>query len=173
MRFPRGRKSQRETMRQGLAAQRFYAQAVSDDDPRKAENAERLEREAASIAPKRERIRRPVDGKPHQPSEASVLKAVLQYLNLHPRVHRVWRQQAGALQLQGSYGQRDQYVRLGPTGISDIIGVLKGGTMLCVECKSPTGKLLAHQEAFLADMRAAGAVAFVARSVTDCEAALA
>lgn len=173
MRFRRGRMSARDQMLAGLTAQRFYAAGVADDDPRKAENTERLEREAASIAPKRHRVKRPVDGKPPQPSEAQVLKAVLQYLNAHSLVHRAWRQQAGALQLQGGYGERDHYMRLGPPGVSDVIGILKGGRMLCVEVKSPTGKVLAHQQAFIDDMTRAGALAFIARSVEDCEAALA
>lgn len=65
---------------------------------------------------------------------------------------------------------------LGSTpGISDILGILpcqcacgrKYGQMLAIEVKTATGKLSEAQENFLRNAEEAGAVAIVARGVTD------
>lgn len=52
-------------------------------------------------------------------------------------------------------------------GISDIIGVLKDGRILCVEVKSEKGKTSPHQEVFLKKINKMGGVALVARSIED------
>lgn len=53
-------------------------------------------------------------------------------------------------------------------GVADIIGIYKKRP-LAIEVKSKTGKLSFHQITFLHDFKAAGGIAFVARSVMDCE----
>jgi hypothetical protein len=60
----------------------------------------------------------------------------------------------------------------GLKGSSDILGVLPGGKILCVECKAPGGRLSPEQRQFLTDIRSMGGMAIVARSYRDIEAAL-
>lgn len=121
------------------------------------------------LAAARATLAKPVrtrQARPGRVTEAQVLKAVLAALRVHPRVARCWRMNAGAVMGEG------RYMRLGPTGIADVIGYLKTGQFLAVEVKAPDGTVAEHQEAFLAHVRAAGGVAFVARSVEDVFARL-
>jgi hypothetical protein len=60
----------------------------------------------------------------------------------------------------------------GLKGSSDILGLLPGGRFLAVECKAPDGRLSPEQRQFLADIKALGGMAIVARSYRDIEAAL-
>jgi penicillin-binding protein-related factor A (putative recombinase) len=53
-------------------------------------------------------------------------------------------------------------------GISDILGIYKG-KFLAIEVKSKTGRLSPEQVWFLAEVKAKGGIAFVARSIEDCE----
>lgn len=59
------------------------------------------------------------------------------------------------------------------TGISDIIGVLPGGRILCIECKRPGGKPTPAQREFLDRVNEKGGLAMVATSTRDVEEALA
>lgn len=52
-------------------------------------------------------------------------------------------------------------------GISDIIGVLPEGKAVAIEVKIPKGNLSEHQKGFLDRFKAAGGIAFVARSPGD------
>lgn len=99
-------------------------------------------------------------------SEADVLRAVLATLELHPRVAWVARANSGLFEVQG------RFIRAGFKGCSDIIGMLKGGRWLAIECKSDKGKLTADQQAFLDTVNGEGGFGFVARSVDDVMAAL-
>ncbi len=102
-----------------------------------------------------------------EPSEASILKAIMQLLKVHPKVARVWRQNSMAAEFQDRHG-RTRYVRANTAkGMSDIMGILKDGRTLAVEVKSRTGIVAEHQQAFLDSITQAGGVAFVARSVDD------
>lgn len=56
--------------------------------------------------------------------------------------------------------------------MSDIAGVLPGGTVIVVECKMPQGRLTATQRSFLDAVRLKGGVALCVRSVEELEAAL-
>jgi hypothetical protein len=51
--------------------------------------------------------------------------------------------------------------------MSDILGMLKGGQLFAIECKTRTGRIMPHQQDFLDLITAGGGVAFVARSVED------
>lgn len=122
----------------------------------------------AEIAALKERIEKPsTPRKPSgKPQERDILKAILQLLSKHPKVARVWRQNSGTFSKQ--YGNKTHYIRANTAkGMSDIMGVLKDGRTLCVEVKSPTGIVHAHQHEFLNSIAAAGGVAFVARSLDD------
>lgn len=118
----RGRISLKDTMRAGLAAQRLYHAALPDDDPRRAIHAERLNRLAVELAPKRDRIRRPVDGRPVERLEKHVLADVLQALRQDPRVALVERSQSGLFQ------DGNRYIRVGTPGKLDITIMLAGGS---------------------------------------------
>lgn len=105
------------------------------------------------------------------PTEADVQRACLEYLAA-VRVP-AWRANSGRFQRVGKDGRTHVYSMAGAKGLSDIVGILPpSGRMLCVEVKSATGKLRPDQAAFLDNARRAGALAFVARSVADLEAAL-
>lgn len=103
-----------------------------------------------------------------EPSEASILKAIMQLLKVHPKVARVWRQNSMAAEFQDRHG-RVRYVRANTAkGMSDIMGILKGsGKTIALEVKSRTGKVASHQEQFLASIREGGGLAAVVRSVDD------
>ena len=60
-----------------------------------------------------------------------------------------------------------RFVRFGWPGCSDVLGQLKDGRLLAVECKARKGKLQADQAEFLALVRRFGGVAFLARDCRD------
>jgi len=91
-------------------------------------------------------------------SERDITRSIRDYLTLHKVFH--WK----------------VFQTLGSTpGIVDILGILpcrcecgrKYGRMLAIEVKTATNGLSSPQEAFLRNAEQAGAVAIVARSVTD------
>lgn len=76
-------------------------------------------------------------------------------LESHPRVALWWRQNTGAVKVDGK-----RFVRFSFTGASDLMAVLEGGDtggrFLAVECKA-TGKKASHeQQAFLDNVLDAG-----------------
>ena len=100
-----------------------------------------------------------------EPRESDVLKAVLRFCHIHPAVAWCERMNVGAQEIEG------RWVKFGFPGCSDIIGQLKDGRFLAIECKSATGRLKPEQRAFLAKVGGAG-VAIVARDVRDVAAVL-
>ena len=107
-----------------------------------------------------------------EPSEAEILRAIIQLLHRHPRVAKVWRQNSGTFQERNRDGTV-RYIRANTArGMSDIMGVLRDGRTLAIEVKSRTGRMRPGQEEFLASIRAAGGVAGVCRSVEDAIALL-
>lgn len=56
-------------------------------------------------------------------------------------------------------------------GVSDILGIYEG-KFLAIEVKSKTGRLSPEQVWFLAEVKAKGGIAFMARSIDDVEANL-
>jgi len=93
--------------------------------------------------------------------EAAALAEVLKVLRNHPAVARAERQNTGAANVGG------RFVRFGWCGCSDVIGMLKDGRLLAVECKAPGGRLRPEQEQFLSLVRRFGGVAFVAHDCRD------
>jgi len=101
-----------------------------------------------------------------KPQERDTLKAIMELLHRHPKIGKVWRQNSGTFQKQ--YGSKTHYIRANTAkGMSDIMGILKDGRTLAIECKSMTGKVQPHQQEFLDAITKAGGLAFVARSVND------
>lgn len=83
-------------------------------------------------------------------TEKQTTKAILDWLKAH-RIFawKVW-------QGLGSY-----------KGVSDIIAVWPGGRIVAIEVKSSKGVLSVCQNAFLVDIRTAGGITIVARSIDD------
>jgi hypothetical protein len=63
-------------------------------------------------------------------------------------------------------------MHFGKVGSSDILGVLPGGKILCIECKAKGGRLSHEQKQFLADIQALGGLAIVAKSYRDIDRVL-
>jgi len=107
------------------------------------------------------------------PLERDVLKAVWKYLAHHPRVAWVTRLNSGTVMADfgadGVHPLRMNYKR----GMSDLLGQLRDGRILCCETKREGVALAPHQRDFLNEVLANGGIAFVARSVEDAEKALA
>jgi hypothetical protein len=97
--------------------------------------------------------------------EGRVLAGCLRYLQVQGVYH--WRNNIGSVQIRPG-----QWYRFGKTGSSDILGVLPGGRFLAVECKAARGVLSPEQRDFLADIKALGGLAVVAKSWTDIDQAL-
>jgi hypothetical protein len=93
--------------------------------------------------------------------EAAALVEVLMALRAHPSVCWVERMNSGAAKV----GNR--FIRFGWPGCSDVIGQLRDGRFLAVECKAPKGRLSTEQTVFLERIAGAGGVAFVARDLRD------
>lgn len=113
------------------------------------------------------RERKPAD--PNAPPlERDVLKAVWKYLAHHPRVAWVTRINSGHLVLDGTRHVHMNYKR----GMSDLIGQMKDGRFIAVECKREGENLMDHQRDFLNEVLKNNGVAFVARSVDDAIAGI-
>mgnify|MGYP007060374987 CR=1 FL=1 len=98
--------------------------------------------------------------------EAAALAEVLQALRLHPAVAWVRRQNSGVARIG------DRFVRFGWLGCADLLGQMKDGRLLAVECKAPQGRLTAEQAEFLSLVRHFGGVAFQARDCRDVQLGL-
>lgn len=103
--------------------------------------------------------------------EIDIQNAILAYLNM--RGIYCWRNNTVGIfdSKKGVY--RKPMGKYQINGISDILGILKDGRMLCVECKSEKGKLTEAQKDFLENINSNGGVAFVARSIDDVKNKLA
>jgi len=93
--------------------------------------------------------------------EAAALMEVLKALRAHPAVSWVERMNSGATRI----GNR--FVRFGFTGCPDVLGQLRDGRLLGVECKAPRGRLRPEQAVMLGRIAGAGGVAFVAHDCQD------
>jgi hypothetical protein len=117
--------------------------------------------------PKKRVKREPAPAEQREPSEAEILRAIIQLLKRHPKVAMSWRQNSGTFQERNRDGSV-RYIRANTQrGMSDIMGTLKDGRTLAIEVKSRTGRMRLGQEEFLQQIRDAGGVAGVCRSVDD------
>jgi hypothetical protein len=151
----RGRKTLRETMLAHQKSEALYA-ALAGKPMRQID----IPPEPKKRAP----------AKPSgEPTEAEILRAIIQLLHRHPRVAQCWRQNSGTFQERNRDGST-RYIRANTArGMSDIMGVLKDGRTLAIEVKSRTGRMRPGQEEFLQTIRQAGGVAGVCRSVDDAQ----
>lgn len=106
--------------------------------------------------------------KPFVPTEAQVLRGVLDYLEHEPRV-LCWRQNTGGAKLPGKGGKL-QYVRFSVTGAADITGMIRAtGRRLEVEVKRPGGEQSDEQREFQIRVELGGAAYLVVTSIADCK----
>ena len=94
--------------------------------------------------------------------EADSLAEVIQTLRTHNAVAWVRRQNTGAAKVGG------RFIKFGWTGCTDLLGMMKDGRLLAVECKRPKGgKLSSEQAHFISMVNQFGGCAFVATSAID------
>lgn len=103
--------------------------------------------------------------------ERDVLSAVLDYLALCPRVAWFHRMNTGGVERE--YNGKKRFIAFAFPGCSDIIGQLKDGRFLAIECKRPGKVATSDQWQFLCNVNRANGVAFVACGVEDVRRALA
>lgn len=162
MRHRRRRPSLGDQLRANNAADRFYA-STADVEPRA----------QALIAPKRDRVRRPADGKPAVPLESAVNDDIYAAVRDHPRV-KLYRNNRGV----AVYGNKQVAYGVGPKGGSDWIGyrrVLVTADMLgstiaqfvALEAKRPGEHADDNQQRFIDKVKADGGCAGVATSAEE------
>lgn len=156
----RGRLSLRERMERNLRSMEI--QSFTGTNP----TIEAMREHLASLPPKRDRVRRPVDGKPVTPLEKHVLADVLDALRKDPRVALVERTQSGLFQ------DERRYIRVGTPGKLDITGMLVGGAYFEIEVKRPGGKPDERQQRRIDAIRHNGGIAGCATSAEEAIALL-
>lgn len=116
--------------------------------------------------PKRDKVFRPYDHKPAVPLEREILSDVLKVLRLDPRVGYVWRQTSG------TFMEGDRFIKAGPVGMPDVLGVLRGGKFFAIEVKRPGGEPKPHQQKRIDHFKAIGAISGYCWSVETALALL-
>jgi hypothetical protein len=103
-------------------------------------------------------------GKPDTPENRAKAE-VLKYLKL--RQIKAWSNPSGAVRIRPG-----KFMSFGLKGSADILSCLPDGRFLAIEVKAEHGRLSPEQRQFLADIKAQGGMAIVAKSYRDIEAAL-
>ena len=153
---PRFRPSLAETKRQTQAALDFYRLTSAREDAPRIDVGATAKRERAAA------------GSSGEPLERDVLRAVLHLLRVHPLVAWASRINSGAVE-----NANGQFVRFNQiAGCSDIIGQMKTGHFLAVECKRPGQKPTEPQMLFLRQVQQYGGCAGWCDSVEACEGIL-
>lgn len=106
--------------------------------------------------------------------ERDILASVLDYLAVRRDVAMFWRANSGAMK-QGDEIQK-RYVPFAygrdAKGMSDVCGMLDGGTFFAIETKAFGKKPTKDQQEFLDKVRSGGGLAIVARSIDDVVAGM-
>lgn len=87
-------------------------------------------------------------------------RSVERYLGLRSDLF-LWHNNTGA----GMMGKR--FVRFGYPGSADFIGLLRGGVMLCIECKTGDARQTFEQRQFQERIKTLGGLYFVIRSLDE------
>lgn len=141
----------------------------------KPEVAEKL---VTHLPPKRDRVKRPVDGRPAVPLESAVNDDIYDAFKHHPAV-KLYRNNRGVAQ----YGNQLVRYGVGPKGGADWIGYVsvvitpemvgtKIAQFAAVEAKRPGEKADENQQTFIDGVKAAGGKAGVATSAAEAKAIL-
>ena len=147
----KGRKSLRDILLENQAANKFYqAMLGGETPPQVIKIPDAPKKRIKSDVPRTDLL------------EKDIQKQILMLLKRHPKVQWVARFNSG------TFVSGDRYISSNSqSGMSDILGMLKGGRLFAIECKSRTGKIMPHQQEFLDLINNGGGLAFVARSVED------
>lgn len=103
-------------------------------------------------------------------SEAQIQYDILKVFGATPYM-RLWRNNSGLLYAPGA-GGTIRRVRASAEGAPDIIGVLRGGRFIGIECKALRGRQSPEQKAFQQMIERMGGLYILARSVQDVLAQL-
>jgi hypothetical protein len=104
--------------------------------------------------------------------ESDILRGCLQLLAVHPAVSWAARYNSGASLIEGRDGIK-RYVKFNTMpGQSDILGMLKNGRLIAIECKRKGEKATADQQSFLDLVNKHGGLGLVAFSADDVARAL-
>lgn len=142
----RGRLSRRERVESVNKSLRHWGAMFG-----KPEVADRL---TTTLPPKRDRVKRPVDGRPAAPYERDVLREVVRVLRSDHRVSRVERNQSGVFQ------DGNRYIRVGVRGKLDLTVYLKSGRFAEIEVKRDAKtKPEPHQAARIDQIKRDGGIA--------------
>lgn len=146
-----GRKSLRDILLENQAASNFYATMADRPlGPQIIKIPDAPKKRIKSDLPRKDLL------------EKDIQKQILTLLKRHPKVQWVARFNSGTFQ------SGDRYIASNSqSGMSDILGMLKGGQLFAIECKTRTGKIMPHQQEFLDLITVGGGLAFIARSVED------
>jgi len=72
--------------------------------------------------------------------------------------------------VSGEYKGKGRFIRFGPPGQSDILGVLPDGRILAIEVKKPGGKKPTFEQVlFLETIRRHGGVGMVVYTLLECQ----
>lgn len=147
----KGRKSLRDILLENQAANNFYqAMLGGETPPQVIKIPDAPKKRIKSDVPRADLL------------EKDIQKQILMLLKRHPKVQWVARFNSG------TFVSGDRYISSNSqSGMSDILGMLKGGRLFAIECKSRTGRIQPHQQDFLDLINEGGGLAFVARSVED------
>lgn len=104
-------------------------------------------------------------------AERDVQASVLAFLRKHPRVAWAQRFNSGVTKISNADGT-ERFIRFAFKGCSDILGMLRGGRFLAVECKRAGERPTDEQRAFIDAVNGGGGLAFVACSIDDVARAL-
>ena len=102
----------------------------------------------------------PKNLKLRDPKEKEIQKAILDWL----RWNKVFCWKTNNVGIKKPNGS---YIPAGMKGVSDILGILKGGVFLAIEVKRKKGILSDYQRDFINKIIDNGGVAFEARSLKD------
>jgi len=111
------------------------------------------------------RNRNKVAKTPGTEKEGDIQRAILEYLSL--KGYYSWRNYVGPI-VHGS--GKDRRMSANPArGMPDIMGIMPDGTgrLFAIEVKTKKGIVSAHQKERILALNAAGALAFIARSLDD------
>ena len=104
-------------------------------------------------------------------TEAQIQDAILRYLAVERRVLWAARMNSGKGKLLRPDGTQT-WISFGFTGCPDIMGMLRDGRYLAIECKRSGGRVRPEQRQHITQAADHGAVAIIARSLEDVQKAL-
>lgn len=101
-------------------------------------------------------------------SEHSIQGSIIQYLKLSG--FKVWRVNSGRTFQE--YKGSTRVIAYGEKGMPDVMAIKRGYPLVCIECKSKTGKATDIQNEWLEDAKQHGAIALVANDIDQVIEAL-